>query len=195
MQNVAVLNTTGVSFLASGDHSAAAEAFKQALIVLRDACNTIASTKLVASGPDDAHLTLSGYNAGYGQALLIQSLEGDTTYESYTICSAVVMYNLGMTIQYKGYLNVNQHHHGELPFCKASVFYKKSLQLLSTLPDSLEKSQIAALALANLGDVSYFLGDFQGQRCALDSLFFLKLRHQLQEQESEHQEESIAPAA
>jgi len=197
MQTIIAQNAHGVQALASGNDHAAAEAFKQTLVQLRDACNVLdgSQQQQTCQIPNSANISVTMYGRGF----LINTPADSGNYADFTLCSAIVMLNLGMTIQHKACFTshcVPVHKANPVPFAKASMFYRKTLELLSILPDTLEKVQIAAASLTHLADACYTLGDFQGQRSAVDSLFFLNLGYQIhQDQAAFQQADTIAPAA
>jgi hypothetical protein len=197
MQAAIDQNTKGVILLTSGFHHAAAKCFKDALSCLRNACNTLTPSGLdkltgALQQPGTVRYERRLLQDNWSHSYLIQSAT-DGSCESYTLCSALVMFNLGVAFHYNGYITDSGP---EVCLKKAGMLYSHCLQLMSALPDDFdeEKIQISSSSLSQLADVHYILGDASGVRCALDGLLILNVRGYLVGQESQDQTK-FAPAA
>lgn len=199
MQAAIDQNAKGVILLTSGSHHAAAKCFRDALSCLRNACET-----LTPSGTDELTGALQRPGTvrferrlwsedNWSHYFLIQSAT-DGSYESYTLCSALIMFNLGVALHYHDYITDSRR---EIFLTKAGLLYSKCLHLMSLLPDDFDeenKIHISSVSLSQLAYVCYTLGDADGVRCALDGLLIQNVRSILLDQDLQGQAK-VATAA
>jgi hypothetical protein len=201
IQYAASLNSQGVDFLASKQRARAAECFRGALKVLSKACaetdlpceqeesNTGEHLlPLIARGPPVALLRQSqgqtrNQQCGSGylfcSPFLFQSSPGrEGSCEQMALFSACAMINYALCVHQKASAVLN-----EAALCKARMLYEKSLHILAPIAaldcfaDSGSCHVVMGVAMQNMADVSYKLGDFQGVQFILNE----KLMWDLQE--------------
>jgi hypothetical protein len=197
MQAAIDQNTKGVILLTSGFHHAAVKCFKNALNCVRNACNT-----LTPSGTDNVTGALQRPGTVRFERRLSEDIRShsyfihaatDGSYESYTLCSALIMFNLGVAFHYHGYITDSRP---EKCLKSAGMLYSHCLQLMSMLPDDFdeEKIQISSVSLRQLVRVCHMLGDGNGARCASDGLLILSVRNSVVDQDYQVHDK-VAPAA
>ena len=203
MTEASVLNACGVSYLANAtnvsDLKKSFDNFKAALGIIARISESLGpegayggptpTVKIhVASRTHDTH------DAGVSSSLSIsrrlvdfslnQERPGSISFETLTLCSAIIMYNYALGLQLKG------------SFQKASMLYEHAMKLLGPISSALDCTMIISLLMDNLFHVYYRLGDFRSAKTVSEQRLLAETRYLMSKEEYHNKSRKfVAPSA
>mmetsp|Transcript_9264 Transcript_9264/g.21372 ORF Transcript_9264/g.21372 Transcript_9264/m.21372 type:complete len:221 (-) Transcript_9264:151-813(-) len=178
MKIAVIHNKVGVEFVKRGEYEMALHHFETAALHLYNMAHQLQKSKKrdsESSGFGRNDMSFSGTPANLqddplicGRPIVIHEnlVSAPLSCESYTLRSAAILYNMGLT--YHLSFTMPQAMHGA--FANAVKMYEMAYDLVLQVPQGEIPTQIVMAVLNNLGAVHHEIGDFGRSRSYLEDL-------------------------
>lgn len=186
LYRAAKVNQEGAALLEAGETSKALKCFRAGLKLVNESCQrldrnlpqTCSRSSFVRSTPIrlDADVETSpattfspawDSSSNYSQAFLFDP-EGKQSVQKQSYCSAVLIFNIGVTLHQKG-----RKEEGYKAYMKSILFYTQSLNLLKSFSSQPECVQIIQEIYKNQADIYYKINDLGNVQRCLEELISL----------------------